>query len=112
MRAGQFSTCLMNEKQLKKRNTADLQAVLKTVQGRRVLWRLLQAARVHQHSFVPGDSAATAFHCGQQSIGLFLLREMEDASPTAYTQMRGEYLSEITSEQNEINRLTQELTNV
>lgn len=102
----------MNEKQLKKRNTADLQTVLKTVQGRRLLWRILQAARVHQHSFVPGDHAATAFHCGQQSIGLFLLHEIEDASPSAYLQMRGEYLSEVTSEQNEINRLTQELTNV
>lgn len=102
----------MNEKQLKKRNTADLQAVLKTVQGRRLVWRILQAARVHQHSFVPGDSTATAFHCGQQSIGLFLLAEIEDAAPNAYHQMRGEYMSEVTSEQNEINRLTQELTHV
>ena len=102
----------MNEKQLKKRNTADLQAVLKTVQGRRLVWRILQACRVRQHSFVPGDSTATAFHCGQQSIGLFLLAEIEDAAPNAYTQMRGEYISELTSEQNEINRLTQELTHV
>ena len=102
----------MNEKQLKKRNTSDLQTVLKTVQGRRLVWRILQACRVHQHSFVPGDSTATAFHCGQQSIGLFLLAEMEDAAPNAYTQMRGEYISELTSEQNEINRLTQELTHV
>ena len=102
----------MNEKQLKKRNTSDLQTVLKTVQGRRLLWRLLQATRVHQHAFVPGDPAATAFHCGQQSIGLFLLAEIEDAAPHAYTQMRGEYMSEVNSEQNEINRLTEELTHV
>ena len=102
----------MNEKQLKKRNTTDLQTVLKTPQGRRVLWRLLQACRVRQHSFVPGDSTATAFHCGQQSIGLFLLSEIEDAAPTVYQQMRGEYVSEVNSEQNEINRLTEELTHV
>ncbi len=102
----------MNEKQLKKRNITDLQTVLKTPQGRRVLWRLLQACRVHQHSFVPGDSTATAFHCGQQSIGLFLLAEIEDASPNAYVQMRGEYVSEVNSEQNEINRLTEELIHV
>ena len=100
----------MNEKQLKKRNISDVQTVLKTVQGRRLLWRLLQACRVHQHSFVPGDATATAFHCGQQSIGLFLLTEIEDASSQAYAQMRGEYLSEIHSQQNEINRLTEELT--
>ena len=102
----------MNEKQLKKRQISDLQTVLKTVQGRRLLWRILQAARVHQHSFVPADAQATAFHCGQQSIGLFLLAEIEEAAPNAYLQMRGEYISELSSEQKEIDRLTEELTHV
>lgn len=100
----------MNEKQLKKRQTYDLQTVLKTVQGRRVLWRILQAARVHQHAFVPGDPQATAFHCGQQSIGLFLLREIEEAAPGAYQQMRGEYISEVTSKQHEIDAQIEEIT--
>ena len=100
----------MNEKQLKKRCISDLQTVLKTVQGRRVLWRLLQATRVRQPSFVPGDAQATAFHCGQQSIGLFLLAEIEEAAPAAYLQMQGEYKSEVSSQQNEIDRLTEELT--
>ena len=101
---------IMNEKQLQKRNACDLQAVLKTVQGRRLLWRILQAAQIRQHSFVPEDPYATAFHCGQQSIGLFLLAEIEDAVPSAYAQMRGEYLSQLQSEQNEINRQTEEVT--
>ncbi len=100
----------MNEKQLHKRNACDLQAVLKTVQGRRVLWRLLQACQVRRHAFVPGDAYATAFQCGQQSIGFLLLSEIEDAAPGAYAQMRGEYLSEITSRQNEINRKNEENT--
>ena len=100
----------MNEKQLKKRNICDLQTVVKTVQGRRVLWRILQAARVHQHAFVPGDAQATAFHCGQQSIGLFLLNQLEEASPAAYQQMRGEYISEVTSKQHEIDEQTEEIT--
>lgn len=100
----------MNEKQLKKRNIYDLQTVLKTAQGRRLLWRILQAARIRQHSFVPGDATATAFHCGQQSIGLFLLDEIEEASPGAYTQMRGEYRSEMIAGQKEIDRLQEELT--
>ena len=92
-----------------KRNRADLAAVLKLPQGRRVLWRILQAAQIRQHGFVPGDPYATAFHCGQQSIGLFLLAEIEDAAPAAYAQMRGEYLSQVQAEQNEINRLTEEM---
>ena len=99
----------MNEKHLKKRNACDLQAVLKTVQGRRLLWRILQAAQIGQHGFVPGDPYATAFHCGQQSIGLFLLAQITDAAPAAYLQMRGEYLSQVQSEQNEINRQQEEL---
>ncbi|MBE6421556.1 MAG: hypothetical protein E7027_05460 [Elusimicrobium sp.] len=100
----------MNEKQLKKRNIYDLQTVLKTAQGRRLLWRILQAARIRQHSFVPADATATAFHCGQQSIGLFLLDEIEEAAPGAYAQMRGEYRSEMISGQKEIDRLQEELT--
>ncbi len=99
----------MNEKQLKKRNTCDLQTVLKTVQGRRICWRILQAARVHEHAFVPADAYATAFHCGQQSIGLFLLREIEEAMPGAYQQMRGEYMSEVISKQHEIDQKTEEI---
>ncbi len=98
----------MNEKQLHKRNVSDLQSVLKTVQGRRVLWRILQAARVQQHAFVPGDAYATAFHCGQQSIGLFVLDEIQQVAPQAYQQMRGEYLSEVISGQREIDRITEE----
>ena len=99
----------MNEKQLKKRNACDLQAVLKTVQGRRLIWRILQAAQIRQHGFVPGDPYATAFHCGQQSIGLFLLAEIEEYAPSAYPQMRAEYLSQVQAEQNEINRLIKEI---
>ena len=91
----------MNAAKLKKRSTCDLQTVLKMPQGRRVLWQILQAAQVRGHGFIPGDALATAFHCGQRSIGLFLLDEMEQAVPGAYQQMRSEYVAEITSAQNQ-----------
>lgn len=97
---------------MQKRNAADLQAVLKLPQGRRVLWRLLQAAQVEQHGFVPGDPCSTAFHCGQKSLGLFLQQQIAELSPLLLAQMRAEYLSEITSEQNEINRESEELHHV
>ena len=93
----------MTPAKLKKRLTCDLQTILKTPQGRRVLWQILQMAHVRQHGFVPGDSLATAFHCGQRSIGLYLLDELEQAQPGAYQQMRGEYMAEITSLQNQLN---------
>ena len=81
-------------------------------QGRRVLWRILQAARIDEHGFVPSDSYATAFHCGQKSIGLFLQEAIVQVSPLLLAQMRAEYMSEVTSEQNEINKENEELHHV
>ena len=98
----------MNASKLKKRFTCDMQTLLKLPQGRRVLWQILQAAQVRGHGFVPGDGLATAFHCGQRSIGLFLLEEIEQAQPGAYQQMRSEYQAEMTSAQNQ---LKQEMEN-
>ena len=92
----------MNPAKLQKRNISDLQQVLKTSAGRRVLWRILQACQVRQHGFVPGDSLSTAFHCGQRSIGLYLLEEIEQAAPGAYQQMRSEYQAEVTAAQNQL----------
>lgn len=97
----------MNPTKLHKRVINDLQNVLKTSSGRRVLWRILQAAQIRQHGFVPGDELATAFHCGQRSIGLFLLEEIEQANAGAYQQMRSEYQSEITTLQNQLQQETE-----
>lgn len=95
-----------------KRNAADLACILKLPQGRRLLWRVLQASRLDEHGFVPGDGFATAFHCGQKSIGLFLQAEIAQISPLLLAQMRAEYLSEVTSEQNQINKESEEIHNV
>ena len=102
----------MKAKLREKRNAADLACILKMPQGRRLLWRIMQAARLQEHGFVPGDEFATAFHCGQKSIGLFLQSEIEQISPLLLAQMRAEYLSEITSEQNEINKENEEMHHV
>lgn len=92
----------MQQTKLKKRNISDMQSVLKTPQGRRVLWRILQVANVRGHGFIPADALATSFHCGQRSIGLFLLEEIERANSLAYQQMRSEYQAEITALQNQL----------
>ena len=102
----------MKRKIREKRNAADLACILKMPQGRRLLWRLLQACRIDDHGFVPGDSLATAFHCGQKSIGLFLQAAIVQISPLLLAQMQAEYLSEITSEQNQINQESEEMHNV
>ena len=99
----------MKKRTIEQRNAADLAAVLKLPQGRRLLWRILQAAQVDAHGFVPGDAQATAFHCGQRSIGLFVQSQITEISPLILAQMRAEYLSEVTSNQNEINKESEEL---
>lgn len=102
----------MNKKLHEKRNAADLACLLKMPQGRRVLWRILQASQIEEHGFVPGDAYATAFHCGQKSIGLFLQSEIARLSPLVLAQMRAEYWSEVTSEQNQINKESEEMHHV
>ena len=102
----------MTKRVREKRNTADLACLLKLPQGRRVLWRIMQATRLDEHGFVPGDAYATAFHCGQKSVGLFLQTEIAQISPLMLAQMRAEYLSELTSEQNQLNKESEEMHNV
>lgn len=98
----------MNQKKLQQRNVCDMQTVLSSVSGRRVLYRILQAAQIDQHGFVPGDPSSTAFHCGQKSIGLFLLALLEEAAPGTYGRLRAEHMAEIKSLQDELNRRQQE----
>ncbi len=95
-------------KSIEKRNLADLSAVLKLPQGRRLLWRLLQVAQPDHHGFVPADPYATAFHCGQKSIGLFLQNQILEVSPLQLAQMRAEYLSELKAQQNKIDKEKEE----
>lgn len=102
----------MKKKSLEKRNLSDLAAVLKLPQGRRFLWRLLQAGQVENHGFVPADPYATAFHCGQKSIGLFLQSQILEVSALVLAQMRAEYMSEMKAQQNEIDQESEEEHNV
>lgn len=94
----------MKKKSVEQRNLSDLSAVLKLPQGRRLLWRLLQAAQIEQHGFVPADPYATAFHCGQKSLGLFLQSQILEVSPLILAQMRAEYTAEVNSLQQQVNK--------
>lgn len=55
-----------------------LNKVKRTKAGKIVLNKIIDACRIYEHGFVPGDAYATAFHCGQKSIGLWLLSEMKN----------------------------------
>ncbi|MBR2392728.1 MAG: hypothetical protein IKA93_04075 [Elusimicrobiaceae bacterium] len=55
-----------------------LDKVKRTKTGKIVLNKIIEACRVNGHGFVPGDPYATAFNCGQKSIGLWLLSEIKN----------------------------------
>lgn len=78
------------ERLAQRRKRDALRVVLATPEGRRVLWGLLEEARVFQLSFVPEQASTTAFHEGRRSLGLALLAEIQTIYPHAYTRMAQE----------------------
>lgn len=78
----------MNTNTVQQNNERDLRSVLQTACGRRVLWRILRAARTGENGFAVKDPYSTAYFCGQQSIGVWLLEEIWHAEPAAAMRMR------------------------
>lgn len=75
-----------DREQAAERSAEDLRSVLKTRQGRRVLFRILGESRILQASF-GGSPEVTAYNEGQRAVGLRLLAAIHDAAPTAFVQM-------------------------
>ena len=83
------------------RDVNDLRKVLAIPEGRRYIWRLWGLTGVFRSSYTPKDANMTSFREGQRDVGLAMLQDINDASPTALAQMRSEFLSELKSEQKE-----------
>ena len=64
----------------------DLEAVLNLPQGRRFLMTILGRCGVYGSAYT-GDASATDFKLGQQNVGLWLINELEQISPTTYPQL-------------------------
>jgi len=56
---------------------SDIRAVLKTAEGRRVLWRLLDMAAPFRSIWE--QSARIHYNAGKQDFGHFIMSEMEEA---------------------------------
>lgn len=91
----------IKRKRRKQREVNDLRDILAIPQGRRYIWKLWGLTGVFRASYAPKDANLTAFREGQRDIGLALLQDINEASPTALGQMRSEYLSELNSEKKE-----------
>lgn len=71
----------------------DLRALLRSPQGRAVLWRILSYCGVYSDNPFPDLPGAMARHEGKRHIGLWLIREIHDADPHAYARIRDEAVS-------------------
>jgi hypothetical protein len=67
---------------------ADMQHVLNSIQGRRLLWRYLETCGIYKSSFT--GSSETFYLEGQRNIGLKLLADITEASPESYMLMMKE----------------------
>jgi galactose-1-phosphate uridylyltransferase len=63
----------------------DFKEVVRTKQGRRFIWRLLEEAGVYRSSFT--GTSQTFFLEGQRNMGLLLIREIHEICPDVYTTM-------------------------
>jgi len=78
------------------RDISDLQMVLKAPQGRRLILRILSEAGIVKASFTL-NSMQTAFNEGKRDIGVWLLKDLDEAEPMAFSQMLREHYSELKS---------------
>lgn len=72
----------------KRREGDDMRFILATEQGRRVLWKYLEACGIYKSSFT--GSSETYFLEGQRNIGLKILNDIMDADPESYVKMMKE----------------------
>lgn len=73
-----------------KREQDDLRAVLSTPEGRRWLWRVLEATAAFRASYDPDNPIRMGFSEGRRSVGLWLLAELQHAAPEAFASLIAE----------------------
>jgi hypothetical protein len=63
-----------------------LRSLVRTYEGRRYVWWLLEVGKVGQQPFNT-DPYATAFNSGQLNVGQQILAHLTEVAPEAYLQM-------------------------
>lgn len=85
----QVESATKKAKRKRERELADLRTVLSTEQGRRFLWRQLEAAGIYSCTFYE-DARYAEFVNGMRNVGCRLLAEIHEADPQAYLLMASE----------------------
>ncbi|MFC3191298.1 Bbp19 family protein [Pseudocitrobacter faecalis] len=74
---------------LAQRDIEDIQFIMGSEQGRRVVWSLLEKGKVFSPCFA-GDSHLTAFNEGQRNLALVLFQRVMTHCPDQYLKMAAE----------------------
>lgn len=81
----------------RERELSDIRFVIKSPEGRRFLWRVIEEGRVFQ-DVSSSDVQMTYRAIGGQNVSRRFLNDLLDAKPEALTQMQQERESEAESE--------------
>jgi len=87
-----------DERKRKTKERVDMLQVLRAVEARRILYRILELCGPYQPSFDPNSARVTDYNEGRRSIGIEVLRMIDSADPQAYVQMINEHTSDEKSE--------------
>jgi hypothetical protein len=74
-------------KRITDRDEEDLRSLLKTVYGKRFIYRIFKKCYIFGMPFVAGEPDTTAFNLGKQDVGKSLLAQVLDVRPEAYNEM-------------------------
>lgn len=78
----------------RERQLSDIRHVLKTPEGRRFYWRLMEEGRVFVDPFCFEQTNNTHYQLGRQSVSRTFLNDLLEAKPEALQQMQLERKSE------------------
>ena len=93
----------MNEQEKERqRLKKDLEVVMSTPSGRRIIWRLLGIAGTFTRSFDTDSQYATAFNEGKRSVGLDIYDDIMQYCPERYIQAQNEHNSAIADKARKI----------
>lgn len=73
-------------REIRRVEIGDLKWLMANAQGRRIVWRLLERAGVYRSSFNHSGSVM-AHNEGRRDMGLFLLAEVTEASPSGLLKL-------------------------
>lgn len=80
-------------KREREKELEDIRFVLKSPEGRRVYYRLIDHCQPFKESYVVGMFDVTANNEGRRMVGNFLMAELLEADPERYFQMVREFKS-------------------